>query len=56
VNDVERQEEHLKEGNVGHPIVGGNLAQGIIVEKFPDILFDGSSLGIESPDSPRMGL
>jgi hypothetical protein len=54
--DIEREEKHLKESNVGHPIVGGNLAQGVIVEKFPDILFDGGSFGIESPDPPGMGL
>jgi hypothetical protein len=46
----------LKEGYVGHPVVGRNLAQGIIVEEFPNVLFDSGSFGIKLPDSPRMGL
>jgi hypothetical protein len=56
MDDIVSKEQNLKEGYIGNPVVGRNLAQGIIVEKFPDILFDGGSLGVKPPDSPRMGL
>jgi hypothetical protein len=46
----------LKEGHVGHPVVGRNLAQGIIVEEFPNVLFDGGSFGIKPPYPPGMSL
>jgi len=56
MHDIEREEKHLKESYIGHPVVGGNLAQRIIGEEFSDILFDGGPFGIEPPDSPRMSL
>jgi hypothetical protein len=56
VDKVVSKKRDLKEGYVGHPVVGRNLAQGIIVEEFPNVLFDSGSFGIELPDSPRMGL
>ena len=56
MDKVVSKKRDLKEGDVGHPVVGRNLAQGIIVEQFPNVLFDGGSFGIKPPDSPRMGL
>jgi hypothetical protein len=55
MDKVVSKKRDLKEGYVGHPVVGRNLAQGIIVEEFPNVLFDSGSFGIELPDSPRMG-
>ena len=56
MNDVVSQKKDLKEGHIGNPILRGDLAEGIIVEEFPDILLDGGSLGVELPDSIGMSL
>jgi hypothetical protein len=56
MDKIVSEKRDLKEGYIGYPIVGRNLAQGIIVEEFSNVLFDGGSFGIELPDSPRMGL
>jgi hypothetical protein len=56
MDKVVSKKRDLKEADVGHPVVGRNLAQGIIVEEFPNVLFDSGSFGIKLPDSPRMGL
>jgi hypothetical protein len=56
MDDIVSQQEHLKKGHIGHPVFRGDLAQGIIVEEFPDIFLDGGSLGVELPDPPGMGL
>ena len=44
-----------QEGDIGHPVLGRNLAQGVVVEQFADVFLDGGALGIEPPDPPRMG-
>jgi len=46
----------MKESHIGHPVLGRNLPQGIVVEELPNILFDGCPLGIKSPHSPGMSL
>jgi len=46
----------MKESHIGHPVLGRNLPQRIVVEEFPNILFDGCPLGVKSPHSPRMSL
>jgi hypothetical protein len=56
MDKIVSKKRYLKEGYVGHPVVGRNLAQGIIVEQFPNVLFDRGSFGIKLPDSPGMGL
>ena len=55
MNDVVSQKKDLKEGHIGNPILRGDLAQGIIVEEFSDILLDGSPFGVKLPDPPGMG-
>jgi hypothetical protein len=56
MDDIVGKEENLKKRYVGHPVLGRNLPQRIIVEEFPNILLDGGSLGVEPPHSPRMSL
>jgi hypothetical protein len=56
MDKVVSKKRDLKEGYVGHPVVGRNLAQGIIVKEFPNVLFDSGSFGVKLPASPRMGL
>ena len=56
MNDVVSQKKDLKEGHIGNPILRGDLAEGVIVEEFPDILLDGCPLGVELPDPPGMSL
>lgn len=55
MHEVVRQQQHLKEGHIGDPVLRGDLAQRIIVEEFSDILLDGGALGIELPGPPGMG-
>ncbi len=56
MNNIVSQEKNLKEGHIGNPVLRGDLAEGIIVEEFADILLDGGPLGVELPDSPGMSL
>jgi hypothetical protein len=56
MDKVVSKERYLKEGDVGHPVVGRNLAKRIIVKEFPNVLFDRGSFRIKPPDSPWMGL
>jgi hypothetical protein len=55
MDKVVSKKGNLKKGYVGHPVVGRNLAQRIIVEEFSNVLFDSGPLGIKLPSSPRMG-
>jgi hypothetical protein len=56
MDDVVGKEENLEKRYIGHPILGGNLAQRVIVEKLPDVLLDSGSLGVKPPHSPGMSL
>ena len=55
MDNIVSQQQHLKESHIGDPVLGGDLAQGIIVEEFSDILLDGSPFGVKLPDPPGMG-
>ena len=56
MDNVVSQPQHLKKGRIGDSVLGGDLCQGIILEKFADILLDGGSFGVKLPDPPGMGL
>lgn len=56
MDDIVGKEQNLEKCYIGHPILGRNLSQGILVEEFPNILLDGGSLGVEPPDPPWMSL
>ena len=55
MDNVVGKQKHLKETNIGYPVFGWDFAERIIVQQFANILLDNGSLGIETPDSPRMG-
>src|SRR3989338_7751134 len=55
MDNIVSQQQHLKESHIGDPVLGGDIAQGIIVEEFSDILLDGSPFGVKLPDPPGMG-
>jgi len=52
MNDIGGKEENLKEGHIGCPAVGGNLAHGVVVKEFPDVFLDGGSWSVEKIDPP----
>ena len=56
MHQIVSEEQDLKEGDIGYPVLGGDLAQGIVVEQFADVFLDGGALGVKRPDPPRMGL
>lgn len=53
MNDACGKEETLKESDIGRPTVCGNLAQGVIVEKFPDIFLHSRSGSVKQIHPPR---
>src|SRR3989338_5212499 len=48
------EKQDLKERDVGSPGVCGDLAQGVIVKKFSDVLFHGGSGLVEQIHPPGM--
>jgi len=55
VNDIGRKQENLKEGHIGGPAVGWDFAHGVVVEKFPVVLFDRGPGVVKEVDPPRCG-
>ena len=53
MNDVCSKKEDLEESDVGGPGVCRDLAQGIVVEEFPDILLHRGSGLVEQIRPPR---
>ena len=52
VNDVESQKQELEESDIGDPVLGRYLGQGVIVGQLADMLFDPGSGRIEQVHSP----
>ena len=40
MHEIVSQEQPLKEGHIGDPIVGRDFSQGIVVEQFANVLLD----------------
>lgn len=53
MNKVGCEKQDLREGDVGGPRARGDLAQGIIVKKFSDVLLYGGSLLVEQICPPK---
>jgi hypothetical protein len=53
VDQVVSKQDQVKIGLIGGPVSGGNLAQGIGFEKFPNDKFSRSSLVVEAPEIER---
>jgi len=54
MHQIVSEEQDLKERHIGHPVVGGDFPQGIVVEQFANVFLDRGMLSVESPHSPRM--
>lgn len=52
VDDVDAQEQQLKERDAGDPVAGGYLRQRIVVDQLPDMFLDFGSRRIEAMDAP----
>jgi len=52
VNNVGRKQKQLEERHIGFPRVAGDFGQGIIVKKFPVVLFDNGSGIVKQIHSP----
>lgn len=55
MDDVGRKQNELKKGDVGCPIAGRNLCQGVIVNQFADMLLDIGPNRIEQINAPSAG-
>ncbi len=53
VHEVGREEHQLEKGDIRSPGVGGDLAQRIVVDEFPDVLLDGGAGAVEAVDPPN---
>jgi len=53
VHDVGCEKYQLEEGNIGGPGIGGDLAQGVIVDELPDVFFDRCPQAVEAIYAPR---
>jgi hypothetical protein len=55
MDNVVGEQKYLKETDIGNPVFGWDFAERRIAQQFANTLLDNGSLGMESPDSPRMG-
>jgi len=53
-HEVVSEQQQLKEGHVGDPIVGGDFSQGVVVEQLANVLLDRGVRSLEPPHSPGM--
>ncbi len=54
-NQVEGEQNNLKESYIGRPVVGRDLGQRVIVEQFADVFFDVGPLVVKEPHPPWAG-
>jgi hypothetical protein len=53
MHDVGCEKHQLEEGNICSPSIGGDLAQGVIVDELPNVFLDGRPQAVETIHAPR---